>query len=247
MRNDWLLPDWPAPAWVRAAVSTRQGPGMSQPPYARFNLGIRNGDDPAAAAHNRAAAIQALSLPAAPRWLRQVHGVDVATVGSEPWSDEPPADAAVTGEPAQPLVILTADCLPVLFCAVDAREVGAAHAGWRGLQAGVLEATVARMRAPASQLMAWLGPCIGASSYEVGEEVRNAFVDRDASAADCFQPTRPGHWLCDLAGLARQRLARAGVTAIHGGGFDTATDPRFYSYRKEGPKSGRFGSFIWME
>lgn len=243
---DWLLPDWPAPSWVRAAVSTRQGPGVSQAPYERFNLGIRNGDDPAAASANRLAAAQALALPSAPGWLRQVHGVDVAVIDASPLADEPRADASITRTAGRPLVILTADCLPVLFCSTESREIAAAHAGWRGLQAGALEATVAAFQAPASSIMAWLGPCIGADSYEVGDEVRSAFVELDAGAAAGFRATRPGHWRCDLAWLARRRLSQLGVTAIHGGGFDTFTDQRFYSYRKEGPQSGRFASFIWM-
>ncbi len=242
----WVRPDWPAPAWVRSAVSTRQGPGVSLPPYDRFNLGLRNGDDPVAAQSNRAEAIRDLVLPGEPRWLRQVHGVDVAVAGHEVWRDEPRADASVTRDTGQTLAILTADCLPVLFCSTESHEIGAAHAGWRGLQAGVLEATVAQMRTPTSGILAWLGPCIGQASYEVGEEVRDAFAGLDAGASAHFQPTRPGHWLCDLAGLARRRLHQAGVTAIYGGGFDTFSDPRFYSYRQEGPQSGRFASFIWI-
>lgn len=245
----WVIPDWPAPPGVKAAVSTRQGPGVSPPPYERFNLGLRNGDDPDAAAANRAALVQELALARSPHWLRQVHGVDVLEVGAyNPVDeDEPCADAAVTSVPDQPLVILTADCLPALFCSKDGTTIGAAHAGWRGLLAGVLEATVARMPVSSSGVMAWLGPCIGAASYEVGEEVRSAFVEVEAGAASCFVATRPGHWLCDLAGLARQRLEKAGVTAIYGGHFDTLTDPRFYSYRGEGARSGRFASVIWLE
>ncbi|EIL98661.1 hypothetical protein UUA_11026 [Rhodanobacter thiooxydans LCS2] len=149
--------------------------------------------------------------------------------------------------PGTVLAILTADCLPVLFCAADGREIGAAHAGWRGLAAGVLEATLTQLETPPARLLAWLGPCIGAASYEVGEEVRAAFVANDAAAAACFAATRPGHWRCDLAALARQRLAAAGVARIHGGGFDTHADPRFYSYRRDGARSGRFASLIWLE
>ena len=133
-----------------------------------------------------------------------------------------------------------------LFCAMEGGELGAAHAGWRGLLAGVLEATIARMQAPSSSLLAWLGPCIGPASYEVGEEVRNAFVDTDAGAVECFVSTRPGHWLCDLAGLARRRLAQVGVERVYGGGFDTLTDQRFYSYRRDGAHSGRFATLIWL-
>jgi hypothetical protein len=148
--------------------------------------------------------------------------------------------------PGTVLSILTADCLPVLFCADDGSEIGAAHAGWRGLAGGVLEATLTQLHSPRERLLAWLGPCVGAASYEVGEEVRAAFVVPDAAAAGCFVPTRPGHWQCDLAALARRRLAAAGVTRIHGGGFDTFGDARFYSYRRDGARSGRFASLIWL-
>jgi YfiH family protein len=134
----------------------------------------------------------------------------------------------------------------VLFCADDGSAIGAAHAGWRGLAGGVLEKTVEQMQRPAAELMAWLGPCIGAISYEVGEEVRAAFVDHRPAAADAFVATRPGHWFCDLALLARQRLQAAGIARIYGGGFDTRVDTRFYSYRREGARSGRFASLIWL-
>lgn len=157
---------------------------------------------------------------------------------------EPEADAAVTRERGVVLAILTADCLPLLLCADDGSEVAAVHAGWRGLASGVIEACVARMDTPAARLLAWLGPAIGPQSYEVGDEVRTAFVDRDAGAAAAFAPTRPGHWFCDLYTLARQRLAAAGVAAVHGGGFDTCADARFYSYRRDGLRSGRFASLI---
>ena len=239
----WLRPDWPAPAGVRAAVSTRQVPGTSAVPFERFNLGSRCGDAPAAVAANRAAVVSMLELPAPPRWLRQVHGIAVATSGA---LAEPEADAAVTRTRGEPLAILTADCLPVLFCTADGTEVAAAHAGWRGLAAGVLEATLGQLRTAPGGVIAWLGPCIGAVSYEVGAEVRDAFVADDAGAEACFVTTRPGHWLCDLAGLARRRLERAGVSAIYGGGFDTLADPRFYSYRRDAARSGRFATLIWL-
>lgn len=250
MNESWLFPDWPVPRGVHAAVSTRDGPGVSAPPFARFNLGLRSGDAAQAVSSNRAALRQVLNLPAAPRWLRQVHGSTVAELGplrhaNEKPADEPQADAAVSHLPGTVLTILTADCLPVLFCSGNGDQIGAAHAGWRGLAGGVLEATVATMHASPSHLLAWLGPCIGAGSYEVGEEVRAAFVDQHADASGCFVPTRPGHWHCDLATLARRRLGALGVTGIFGGGFDTFTDPRFYSYRRDGVASGRFASLIW--
>lgn len=246
MSEPWLFPDWPAPAAVRAAVTTRLGPGVSAAPYERFNLGLHTGDDADVVRSNRGALLQSLALPSTPRWLQQVHGTTVAELGPLPGEHVPKADAAVSRIPGTALAIMTADCLPVLFCADDGREIGAAHAGWRGLADGVLEATVASMTTPPGQLLAWLGPCIGAASYEVGEEVRRAFVTTDARAEGAFAPTRPGHWHADLAQLARQRLAALGVGRIGGGGFDTFADSRFYSYRRDGARSGRFASLIWL-
>ncbi|MBE1161467.1 peptidoglycan editing factor PgeF [Dyella acidiphila] len=246
MTESWLFPDWPAPGRVHSTVTTRDGPGVSQAPFGRFNLGLRSGDDAQVVQSNRAALRQSLGLPAEPRWLRQVHGTVVADLGPLPSPEEPEADAAVSHLPGTVLAILTADCLPVLFCSEDASTIGAAHAGWRGLAAGVLEETIEQMQRPATRLMAWLGPCIGGPSYEVGEEVRKAFIAHDAAAASAFTATRQGHWLCDLSMLARQRLQAAGVTRIYGGGFDTRADARFYSYRREGARSGRFASLIWL-
>ncbi|SDF95489.1 peptidoglycan editing factor PgeF [Dyella sp. 333MFSha] len=242
MPDAWIVPDWVAPSGVGAVVATRNGPGVSVGPYGRFNLGLRSGDAPEAVAANRAALLPALGLPEAPLWLRQVHGVDVADAPGA-HGEEPVADAAIARGPGRVLAILTADCLPVLFSSTDGETIGAAHAGWRGLAAGVLEHTVARMDADGVQ--AWLGPAIGAASYEVGEEVRAAFVDSDPGAEAAFTPTRPGHWRCDLYVLARRRLSRAGVTNVSGGGFDTFRDDRLYSYRRDGAASGRFASLIW--
>jgi YfiH family protein len=239
---DWIVPDWKAPAGVGAAVSTRRGPGVSEAPYDRLNLGLRSGDDLAAVEVNRRALAETLELPAPPLWLRQVHGIAVVE-STAAGDDEPVADASVARGPGQVLAILTADCLPVLLVSADGQTIGAAHAGWRGLAAGVLENTVATMAADGVQ--AWLGPAIGASSYEVGEEVRAAFVDGDVGAARAFAATRPGHWHCDLYLLARRRLATAGVPKVSGGGFDTLTDERLYSYRRDGANSGRFASLIW--
>lgn len=247
MTEPWILPDWPVPRGVHAVVTTRHGPGLSTGAYERFNLGLRSGDAAEVVANNRDALRHALDLPSEPRWLRQVHGTTVAQLGPLPSADEPQADAAVAHLPGTVLAILTADCLPVLFASDDGARIGAAHAGWRGLAAGVLEATIAAMGTAPARLLAWLGPCIGAASYEVGEEVRAAFVDGDAEASACFAATRPGHWQCDLAGLAQRRLAAAGLTRIHGGGFDTRTDARFYSYRRDGAASGRFASLIWRD
>lgn len=246
MTEPWIFPEWPAPPSVHAAVSTRQGPGISASPYDRLNLGLRSGDELEAVRCNRSVLRPTLDLPSEPRWLQQVHGCEVAQLGPLPTPHEPQADAAVSHIGGTVLSILTADCLPVLFCASDGREIAAAHAGWRGLAGGVLEATISQMETEPARLMAWLGPCIGAASYEVGGEVRAAFVDQHDAAAACFEPTRTNHWRCDLAALARQRLAAAGVKAVYGGGFDTLTDDRFYSFRRDGHASGRFASLIWL-
>ena len=239
----WLDADWPAPPGVRALTTLRHGLGVSRPPFDAFNLGSRCGDEPDAVAENRRQLETGLGLPSSPRWLRQVHGIDVAI---EPGFDEPEADAAVTSTPGTVLAILTADCLPVVLAAQDGREVGAAHAGWRGLCAGVLEATVAAMHTPPRQLVAWLGPAAGADAYEIGEEVFEAFIRHDARARMAFLPTRRGHWKVDLAMLARQRLLDAGVSAIHGGGLCTISDPaRFFSHRRDG-RGGRIATLAWI-
>ncbi len=246
MQENWIVPDWPAPARVHAIVTTREGPGQSDPPYARFNLGLRSGDDATVVAANRRALVQALGLPQSPRWLHQVHGTRVVAAEAMASDVEPEADAAVARDPGVVLVIQTADCLPVVLCADDGSEIAAAHAGWRGLAAGVLEATVGAMATPAARLVVWLGPCIGPGSFEVDAPVRDAFGG-DRAPAGAFAATRPGHWHADLAWLARGRLASIGVPNVHGGGFDTVTDARFYSYRRDGARSGRFATLIWRD
>ena len=245
-REGLVIPDWPAPPNIRAVVTTRLLPGGSKPPFERFNLGLRSGDAAAAVVENRNTLGEMLELPEAPRWLRQVHGIGVHDADALLADVDPEADAAVTHQPGRVLAILTADCLPVFLAADDGTAVGIAHAGWRGLAAGVIEATIAQLGVAPASPVAWLGPAIGAKSYEVGDEVRAAFVDVDASDADAFEATRSGHWRCDLYALARARLARAGVTRVAGGGFDTFSDERFYSYRRE-RETGRFASLVWIE
>lgn len=246
-----LVPDWPVPPGVRALVTLRRGApgqpalGASAPPYDEFNLGERCGDDPAAVLANRAALRRAAALPSEPAWLRQVHGIAVWQGGNA--TGTPEGDAAVTARAGQVLAILTADCLPVLFAARDGREVGAAHAGWRGLAGGVLEATVAAMRTAPADLVAWLGPAAGPANYEIGEDVHAAFVDADAGAAGAFAPTRPGHWRVDLYALARRRLAAAGVHDVHGGGECTIADAaRFFSHRRD-RACGRMATLVWRD
>ncbi len=243
----WVLPDWQVPSTVRAAVTTRNGPGVSLPPRDRLNLGFNNGDVASHVSSNRGALELALKLPSTPRWLRQVHGCEVAELGPIAGEEEPCVDAAISHIPGTVLAILSADCLPVLLCSEDGEHIAAAHAGWRGLAAGVLEAVVQSLGVPGERLLAWLGPCIAAHSYEVDDTVRDAFMQFDAEASQAFTATRAGHWLCSLEQLARQRLQACGVVRIAGGGFDTYIDQRFYSWRRDGISSGRFASLIWLE
>ncbi len=239
--EDCLLPDWPAPARVRALVTTRAG-GVSRGPYASMNPADHVGDDPAAVAENRARLRK--WLPAEPLWLNQVHGTAVYRV-EQGGSRE--ADAAVSRTPGAVCAVLTADCLPVLLCDRAGTVVAAAHAGWRGLAAGVIEATVAAMASPAAELLAWLGPAIGPAAFQVGEEVRAAFLAVDPDAAAAFVADGPGKWRADLYDLARRRLARVGVMAVYGGGLCTHSDARrFFSYRRDGP-TGRMASLVWLD
>lgn len=233
--------DWPAPPGVRA-VSTERSGGVSAGPYASLNLGDHVGDSADDVAANRRRLVNSLGLPSEPLWLEQIHGTDVLDLDLE---QPATADGAVTSTPGRVCAVLTADCVPVLLAARDGQRVGAAHAGWRGLAAGVLAAAVARMgRAPA-ELQAWLGPAIGQARYEVGAEVRDAFVGSDGASAACFVATRPGHWHADLYGLARASLAKAGVEAVYGGDFCTFTESeRFFSHRREAP-CGRMATLIW--
>ena len=238
---DILIPDWPAPPSVRAVQTLRRG-GVSPAPWDSLNLGDHVGDDPQRVAANRAA-LRAC-LPAEPFWLRQVHGKVAVDVDGA--AKLPEADAAFTRRPGSVCAIMTADCLPVLFCDRAGSVVAAAHAGWRGLRAGVLEETIAGMKVPPGELLAWLGPAIGPACFEVGREVRAAFVDADPAAAAAFVPHAADKWLADIYALARLRLMRAGVTALSGGGLCTVSDPaRFFSYRREGV-TGRMATLIWL-
>lgn len=242
-RHDWIVPDWPAPSWVKAASTTRAG-GASEGAYAALNLADHVGDDPRVVAANRRYVRERLALPAEPIWLRQVHGRGVvfaedAVAGAE-------GDAAVCHSAGHVCVVMTADCLPILLCDRAGTCVAAAHAGWRGLADGVIEATVAALGVPANSVIAWLGPAIGPQAFEVGDDVRAAFMAQAAIAADAFR--RHGdRWHADLYRLAHQRLAALGVTQIHGGGLCTYSDSaRFYSYRRDGV-TGRMATLIWMD
>jgi polyphenol oxidase len=200
-----ILPDWPAPARVHGLMTLRTG-GVSRAPWTSFNLGDHVGDDPAHVAANRAQLRR--QLPAEPAWLRQVHSARVVEAGRDP---TPEADAAFSRETGQVCAVLTADCLPVLFCDRAGSVVAAAHAGWRGLADGVLEATVAAMQVPPAEVLAWMGAAIGPRAFEVGDEVRAAFVAQHPEAAAAFVPHAPGKWLADIYALARIRLGHAGV------------------------------------
>ena len=237
-----VVPVWPAPVGVRALQTLRSG-GCSPSPWHSFNLGDHVGDDPLRVAANRAAL--AACLPAEPCWLRQVHGI--ATVDAAKAPKCPEGDAAWTRQAGVVCAVMTADCLPVLFCDSAGSVVAAAHAGWRGLLAGVIETTLASMACPPQQVMAWLGPAIGPAAFEVGEEVRAAFVADSPAAAAAFVARAPGKWLANLELLARQRLAKAGVAAVYGGGECTfSAGERFFSYRRDG-QTGRMATLIWLE
>lgn len=251
----FLAAGWPAPRGIHGGSTLRHGLGTSPSPFDTLNLGghrLAQGDTAANVRANRAALREALALPAEPRWLKQVHGTTVLDADALPASgDEPDADAAVTRRSGVVLAVLHADCLPVLLCSDDGTVLGAAHAGWRGLAAGVIEATVAAMAVPGERLIAWLGPAAGPANYEVGEEVRAAFLDtapapaprRERAAA--FIASRPGHWRLDLYALARQRLAACGVTRVHGGGRCTIGEPEaFFSHRRDA-RTGRMASLLW--
>lgn len=257
MSEPWLRADWPAPPRVRAFTTLRYGAGVSEAPFDTFNLGNRtaaSGDDVARVERNRAELGARARLPSAPHWLRQVHGrgvhsVDARLPAPRAAADEPEADAVVTAVPCAVLAILTADCLPVLLCARDGREVAAAHAGWRGLADGVLEATLGAMDTPNDELLAWLGPAAGPAHYEIGADVFDAFVARDWGAADAFTSTRPGHCRVDLYALARRRLVAAGMRAdaIGGGTRCTIGEPdAFFSHRRD-RRTGRMASLVWID
>jgi YfiH family protein len=243
MHPDWIVPDWPAPANVRAVITTRAG-GVSTGSYASFNLGLSSGDTEAAVKANRERL--AALLPSEPRWLKQVHGARV--VDAETVSDTPDADASTASAPGTVCAIMVADCLPVLFTDASGSVVAAAHAGWRGLADGVIDNTVAAMAARGADVrgvLAYIGPGIGPDAFEVGDDVYRAYTARDAEAAAAFKRHTPGKWLANLPLLARRARARARVTRVYGGDLCTYSDPqRFYSYRRDSV-TGRMGAFIW--
>ncbi len=242
--DSFLVPDWPAPGNVSALSTTRVG-GCSEFPYASFNLGDHVGDDHQRVLANRQHLNKRLGAEVSCQWLQQVHGIDVIEASRGGAVIE--ADGAATDQDNLACVVMTADCLPVLFCNQDGTRVAAAHAGWRGLASGVLEATVDRLQCPPKNVLCWLGPAIGATAFEVGPEVREQFCQQQAAAVKAFTVSPSGKWLADLYLLASLRLKSIGVEAIYGGGFCTYSDPqRFFSYRRDGA-TGRMASLIWLQ
>lgn len=240
----WLLADWPVPAHIHAGTTTRRG-GLSRPPYNSLNLGLHVDDDPSAVMANRAALEQELGLPAGPIWLDQVHGVEAVDASQQ--TDVVQADASYTRQTGVVCAVMTADCLPVLFCDEAGSLVAAAHAGWRGLAAGVLEQTMLKAGFIPEQTLVWLGPGIGAESYEIGDEVRDVFISQAMHDDSAFKPSPQGRWLIDMYLLARQRLTNLNVTRIYGGQYCTyQQQEQFYSYRRDGI-TGRMASLIWMD
>ncbi len=241
--HDWIVPAWPAPPRVRSLVTTRNG-GVSSGPHASFNPGLRAGDDAQAVQANRAQLRQ--HLPQEPAWLQQVHGARVVLAETATGPHEPAADASYTRQPGTVCAVMIADCMPVLLCDARGSAVGVAHAGWRGLSAGVIENTIDAMDVAAGDLLAYLGPAIGPEAFEVGADVRDAFISADPAAGPAFKPFGENKWLADLFLLARQRLARKGVAQVYGGGMCTVGDPaRFYSYRRD-KVTGRMAALIWL-
>ena len=237
---NWLTPDWPAPASVRACVTTREG-GVSEAPFDSLNLGDHVDDRPEAVAENRRRLTDHFSIK--PAWLQQVHGIAVAHADPGIVAT---ADASWTATPGIACAAMTADCLPALFCDRAGTRVAASHAGWRGLAAGVLEATLDSLDIPANDVLVWLGPAIGPKAFEVGPEVREVFISQLPEAVNAFVPSaNAGKFMADIYLLARLRLAARGVTAVYGGGFCTVTDPRFFSYRRAS-RTGRFASLVWL-
>lgn len=242
--NSYILPTWPAPVSVFACVSTRIG-GVSNVPFDGLNLGLHVDDDPAAVNQNRQLFASYIDMPDSATWLNQVHGIDIVQLPCDSLLKS--ADAATTRTINQVCAVLTADCLPVFFCDQSGTQVAVAHAGWRGLCAGVLESTLAQFDEK-DDVMAWLGPAIGPSAFEVGDDVREAFLLEDSEAALAFRPSQqPGKWLADLYQLARQRLLSAGIKQVYGGDYCTFTESeRFFSYRRDG-MTGRMASVIWLK
>jgi YfiH family protein len=243
---EFVYPDWPAPVHVKAVTTMRNG-GFSVGPYASFNLSNMVGDEPGNVRRNRALLHEVLGLPSEPIWLTQMHGTRVIDAFDAGPGEE--ADGCITGTAGVVCAALTADCLPIFLCDRRSTRIGILHAGWRGLAAGIVEEGLRKIQLPTANLLAWLGPAIGPSAYEVGDEVRQAFVSHDRDLAQSFTPVpnRPGHWLADLYDLARRRLRAQGVHAVYGGLRCTLRErDQFFSHRRDG-NCGRMASLIWLD
>jgi YfiH family protein len=240
---EYIEPDWSAPPAVRAAFTTRGG-GVSEAPFDSFNLALHVGDDMGHVKRNRERLERALELPAEPSWISQAHGIHAVVLEEESSRD---ADAAITRVPGEVAVVMVADCLPVLLCNRQGSEVAAVHAGWRGLQAGVIQSALERMRSDPANIMAWIGPGITQAFFEVGDEVLDAFCDSIVGAGEYFEAHGPGHWLCDLGGLAELVLERQGVGRIWRDPQCSYRDAgKFYSYRRD-RVTGRMAALIWIK
>ncbi|MGV6826010.1 MAG: peptidoglycan editing factor PgeF [bacterium] len=238
---DLIIPDWPAPEGVRAIQTTRVG-GVSVAPWDSLNLGDHVGDTANHVHENRQLLYEYGQLPRMPVWLHQVHGTDVASSPSASC-----ADARTSSHPGEVCAVMTADCLPLLLTNRDATEVAAIHAGWKGLAAGILGATVAKMASDPAELIVWMGPAIGPKAFEVGHDVREAFLSVNPVHQQAFAPVDADHWLVDIYLLASQQLNSLGVHSIYGGGYCTVSESeRFYSYRRDGV-TGRMASLIWIQ
>ncbi|MGB0360694.1 MAG: peptidoglycan editing factor PgeF [Endozoicomonas sp.] len=246
-KKRYLSVDWPAPSQIKAFVTTRQGDSFDPDDgFSSFNLGMYSGQAEDVIRGNRKQLQEDLQLTVSPLWMKQVHGIDVADTAISPQEIE--ADASVSMEVAKASAVLTADCLPVLFTDTKGSVVAAAHAGWKGLATGVIESTVSAMKVSSSTIMAWLGPAISQSNFEIGPEVREQFLAEDGDSSEAFIPGDGDRWFADLYVLAKRRLNRLGVQQIYGGGFCTVDQKElFYSYRRDGKNSGRMASLIWIE
>lgn len=246
MTSHYLIPDWPAPTQVKAYTTLRSG-GHSKAPFDSFNFSDRDGDDTVAIAANQQQLMQELGLKNQPVWSDQVHGIEAVQADTVKHT-KPQADAFYTSAPNVVCAVLAADCLPLMLCNETGTQVAAIHAGWRGLANGVIEATVNKLTNPGEQWMAWLGPAIGPTIFEVGDEVRAQFLKIDGQAELAFTATSNGKWLADIYKLAKQRLTKCGIIRVYGGDFCTYSDPqRFYSYRRDQGKTGRMASIIWLD
>lgn len=244
MAESFISVNWPAPDSVRAIITTRNG-GQSLTPYASFNLAEHVGDNPISVQKNRQALVRSAQLPAEPLWLKQTHSTRV--IDASQWQADVEADAIICDVPNLVCVVMTADCLPVLITDKSGSQIAAVHAGWRGLLHGIIENTLAKFNAPASELIVWLGAAIGPEAFEVGPEVKEAFVAIDSLAESAFVPSHSDRFLADIYQLARQRLSAQGVSAIYGGDYCTYTEKeRFFSYRRDGI-TGRMATLIWIE